>query len=1138
MTLLRMEHLQRRIRRFAMLGVLLAGLVVGAVTGIPLYMQAREHSEEAAHAQIHAQAQGVAQYFSRLTDVALQLTSRSVIRDWLEQYNRGEVSRQALEDFSVPRLQDALRQSADVVGMLRLDARGEAVLTIGKPLAPALWAPLAEIADGAQLHGPVRIDGEYFLLVGAPIVNRDNAQVGTDIIAFQLGDLRRLLLDKQPFSLPASQYLITPTGEMLQVNAATLFQPVPAGRLAPLTRLAADRKDGMRTSADSALFYEPMADAPGWGMAVQIAQKDLYLPVQKKAVLPAVVILLMVLLTTWLIARLIRPLMQEVVDASRALAEGENRLRTLIDATPDIISFKDGEGRWLEVNRAKLALHGLLGVDYRGRRDTELAAFVPEAYRSAFLACRSSDEEAWQAGSILRNEEIIPNLQGEERIYDVMKIPVFSSRGERDAMVVLGRDVTRRRQVELALRQSAQEWSYAMNFFGDAVCLLDLQDRMVRANSACCRLFGLDEEAIIGRDIAQLLHPQGEKTECALCRARRLHEDVHLIIDVGEEPNIFGYPIEVSVQIIRDPMGAPSGALMGIRDLTQSRQMEERLILAASVFESSQEGIMILDTDHRIIEVNQAFSRITGHPAASVAGRPLGELLNVEQSEILGLDKLWSMVDEYDGWQGEIWYRRRSGEVFPAWHNFSPVRNKQGSIVRYTGSFTDISDKKAAERRINYLAHYDLLTGLPNRVLLQDRLQNALERMRRSGLILAILFLDLDRFKNVNDSLGHPVGDRLLQEVGQRLGQSVREQDTVARLGGDEFLIILDELRNPQYAALIARKLLKNLNEEIRIEGHSLFIGASIGISLFPADGEDVDTLIKNADTAMYRAKDLGRNNYQFYTPELTVLSLERFELERDLRQALERNELQLYYQPQTAHGQVYCTGVEALLRWQHPQKGMIPPDRFIPLAEDTGLIHALGDWVLQTACRQARDWQQQGRPLRMAVNLSALQVIHGDIVAQVRKVLQTSRLDPRYLELEITEGFMFSHAEQGVKTLEQLKALGVTLAIDDFGTGYSSLNYLKRLPIDRLKIDRSFVQGVPEDRDDAAIVTTIIAMARNLQLEVIAEGVETEAQLTFLSRQGCLEYQGYLFGRPMALQEFEAYSKAQGQTNSGARDS
>lgn len=799
------------------------------------------------------------------------------------------------------------------------------------------------------------------------------------------------------------------------------------------------------------------------------------------------------------------------------------RLRTLIDATPDIICFKDGAGRWLEANRADLELFALTGVDYRGHTDSELAEFTAPLYREAFLACEASDEMAWRAGRISRGEETIPTVEGETKVYDVIKVPLFHEDGSRKGLVVLGRDVTERKRAEAALERSAAEWSHAMDFFGDALYLIDLDDRVVRANRAFYEMTGMTADEVIGADIGRLMHPEGEAEPCPVCRAREKRRDLELTMEADHPTNPTGRPIEIMLRVIRDEAGEPAGVLMGLRDLTRVRETEEELRLAASVFEGSQEGILVMDGALRVLRVNQAFCNLTGFGEDEVRDRHLETLLAAEHDPGGFCRHLEQSVAATESWEGEVWYRCKNGTTFPAWEHLTVVRDGQARVLRYIGIFTDISEKKQSESRIYRLAHYDPLTDLPNRVLLQDRLGHALERCKRKDSRLALLFIDLDRFKNINDSLGHAVGDRLLQVVAQRLANAVREQDTLARLGGDEFLVLLEELDDLQGAAVVARKVLAVFDDTIRLGGREVYIGASIGISIYPNDGDTAETLIKNADNAMYRAKEAGRNTFQYYTPELTRLSLERLEMETGLRQAMARGELELHYQAQAALGGP-LEGAEALLRWHHPEQGMVPPDRFIPLAEETGLIEPIGRWVLETACAEAVGWPA---PLRVAVNLSGYQVLHGEIVETVRRVLAETGLAPERLELEITEGFVLSHAEQGIATLRELRGLGISLAVDDFGTGYSSLSYLKRLPIHRLKIDRSFVRDLPDDPDDVAIATTIILMARNLGLEVIAEGVESEDQLAFLRERGCEQYQGFYLSRPIPAAEFRALMRA-----------
>ncbi|MBR0568510.1 EAL domain-containing protein [Azoarcus sp. L1K30] len=568
--------------------------------------------------------------------------------------------------------------------------------------------------------------------------------------------------------------------------------------------------------------------------------------------------------------------------------------------------------------------------------------------------------------------------------------------------------------------------------------------------------------------------------------------------------------------------------------LEQSKQLSElsaSLALAASVFEGSPQAVLILDGQRRILEVNEACYAITGFGLIELRGKTLCEALCLSDLDGNHCDVLWRQVADTGTWHGETILTRKDGGTFPAWHSVSAVRDAAGAPRHYITMFTDISDKRQAEDRIRHLAHHDALTGLPNRSLLADRLEHALDRARRGERKLALLFIDLDRFKHVNDSLGHPVGDRLLQEVARRLEATVRDQDTLARQGGDEFVVVIEDVAEAEDAARVAVKLLGALEVPIALDGHEIYVGGSIGISLFPNDGDSSDALLRCADSAMYEAKAQGRSTYRFYTAEQTRISRERFELEGGLRRAIERGELRLHYQPQASCADGRLCGAEALVRWQHPERGLVGPDRFIPLAEEIGLIAQIGEWVLNTACAQAQIWTRAGFPLRIAVNLSGQQVSRGKLHDIVGAALARSGLSPAQLELEITEGHVLARVEECIAELEQIKTLGVTLAIDDFGTGYSSLSYLKRLPIDRLKIDRSFVEGIPQDGDDVAIVATILSMASNLDLGVIAEGVENEGQLRHLVAAGCTEYQGYLLGRPMPADEFERWMQDNAQT-------
>lgn len=544
--------------------------------------------------------------------------------------------------------------------------------------------------------------------------------------------------------------------------------------------------------------------------------------------------------------------------------------------------------------------------------------------------------------------------------------------------------------------------------------------------------------------------------------------------------------------------------------------------LAATVFDASSDAIFITDSDNRIISVNAAFCEITGYSAQDVIGETPA-ILNSGRHDAEFYRAMWRDLLETGQWNGEVWNRRKNGEIFAELLTINAVKNYRGEISHYVSIFADITEHKQTEEHVRHLAHYDALTNLPNRTLFNDRLGQALINAQRDNGKAAVMFLDLDRFKNINDTLGHGIGDLLLQEVAVRLTGCVRQGDTVSRLGGDEFVILLPELNDEKDARLVAQKLLNAAVFPMVLEGHELHISASIGISYYPMDGANAEALMKNADVAMYRAKEEGRNNFQFYHASMNARSFERLAMETSMRYALNRGEFDLYYQPRFSLPEGRIIGAEALIRWNHPDLGLVSPGQFIPLAEETGLILPIGEWVLKQVAAQGKAWQQAGfPPLSLAVNVSARQFRRVDFAGEVLQILRNSGFDPHHFELELTESTLMTHAEENIETLKKLNALGIRIAIDDFGTGYSSLSYLKRLPVDILKIDRSFVSEVPDNRDGVAIVEAIIAMAHSLGLHIIAEGVETVEQLEFLQMRKCNEIQGYYFSHPLPVEQFE----------------
>ncbi len=546
------------------------------------------------------------------------------------------------------------------------------------------------------------------------------------------------------------------------------------------------------------------------------------------------------------------------------------------------------------------------------------------------------------------------------------------------------------------------------------------------------------------------------------------------------------------------------------------------LSLARRVIEASLDGIMIVGADAKVEFVNPAFTQMTGYAPEDIIGQN-PRVLKSGRHDAAFYQSMFDTLARQDYWQGEIWNRRRNGEIFPEWLTINVIREDDGAISQYAAIFSDITERKKTEERIKNLAYFDVLTGLPNRRLFTDRLQLAIANAHRHGHLMAIMFLDLDLFKRINDSLGHGVGDQVLVETATRVGHCVREGDTVARLGGDEFTVLLPEIDHVEDAAKLAERVISHVKQPFLIGDHELYVTTSIGIAVYPADGTSVESLIKNADTAMYRAKDLGRNSFQLYTPAMNALSFERLSMEASLRHALVRDEFRLAYQVKVDLVSGHMSGVEALVRWHHPELGLVSPVDFIPLAENMGVISDIGEWVLTAACRQCKHWHDLGLPpVRIAVNVSALQFRETDMPAVVARALKETGLAPQFLELELTETVLMQRVDDVVQVLKELRTMGCRISIDDFGTGYSSLSYLKRMPIDALKIDRSFVNDIfGEDsqvtEEGAEIVSTIINLAHNLKLKAIAEGVETAEQAAFLRSKGCDEVQGFLISRPVS---------------------
>jgi diguanylate cyclase (GGDEF)-like protein/PAS domain S-box-containing protein len=698
--------------------------------------------------------------------------------------------------------------------------------------------------------------------------------------------------------------------------------------------------------------------------------------------------------------------------------------------------------------------------------------------------------------------------------------------GELVGSVVTFQDITQRRQDHEKLLAARQLLQDVIETVPNFIFWKDLQSRYLGCNLAFARMAGLARpEDLIGKDDYAFNWREF---------AHLYQLDDAATIDSGKSKLNYIEPLslsdgatrwlETSKVPLRDRQGTVIGVLGVFQDITERIHAEARQRQMATVFESTMEGVMITNAKAGIIAVNHAFTEITGYTEAEVIGKN-PRLLQSGRQDVSFFQTMWTSVNETGLWQGELWNRRKNGEIFPEWLTINAVRDEKGQLVNYVGVFSDISQIKDSEAQLAHLAHHDPLTNLPNRLLLNARIEHAIKRAQRDNTNIAILFIDLDRFKTVNDSLGHPIGDVLLQQVARTLSGCVRDEDTIARLGGDEFVVVLEGLTGVDYASNVTKKIQAAIAKPFDLDGDVLYISASIGISLYPSDGEDVATLLKNADAAMYRSKADGGNVFRYYSAELTRSARERLSMEAGLRQGIEAQQFTLYYQPQISVSDGSLIGAEALIRWQHPVSGLISPLRFIPLAEETGLIVPLGEWVLTMACEQTKQWlHTQQANFVMAVNLSARQFQQPDLARRIRAYLEVAGLNPAQLELEITESAIMGQGPEAVAKLRALKDLGVKIAIDDFGTGYSSLAYLRRFPVDTLKIDQSFMRDIPNDIQAMEIATIIIAMGRNLHMKVLAEGVETEAQLAFLTQHGCDHYQGYLYSPPIPAADFERF--------------
>lgn len=825
------------------------------------------------------------------------------------------------------------------------------------------------------------------------------------------------------------------------------------------------------------------------------------------------------------------------------LSEREQDLETTLNSIGDAVIVTDTEGR---VTRMNSVAERLTGWAFADAKDQPLEKVFRVVSADTGEPVDNPAAKVLREGRTigLANHTQLISKKGERFHVSDSGAPVIGQDGNVHGVILVFHDVTEEYRLRKEVEEQARRLATMIQSALDAVILVDDQGRILEWNPSAEAMFGWSSEDIHGRFLHETIVPPDFR-QAHIEGLNRMREgqsgrilgkriETRGLRSSGEE-----FPLELSIVRLHQGDRCLFGAY--IRDLTEQKRVENELRLAATTF-NTHAGILITDPDSRILRVNPAFEAMSGYSAHEL----IGKKPNILKSGLQDTDfyeRMWNELLESGQWQGELWNRRKDGKLYAEWLTITAVYDDTGEITHFVGTTQDITERKKAEERIEHLAYYDDLTDLANRRLLRDRLQHEIAFARRHDSHGALLFLDLDRFKHLNDALGHPIGDELLVQVADRLRSVVRDEDTVARLGGDEFVILLPalgtELSHAGFEAqAVAEKIRGYLSEPYNLDGHRYHMGVSIGIVLFPEGDEDADDVLKHADSALYRAKDEGRNTVRFYQPGMQAAADARLAMEKDLRLAMEDdNQLFLHYQPQVdADG--LLVGTEALIRWKHPTRGWIAPARFIPVAEETGLIRELGDWVLMKAATQLNEWMTEGicdQWCLLSLNVSPKEFHQPDFVSKILRIIEESGVPADCLDLEITENVVMDNVGEAVEKMHALRDAGLRFTIDDFGTGYSSLSYLKRLPLDKLKIDRSFVTDIRFDPNDAAIVETIIAMAQHLGLGIVAEGVESREELDFLLEKGCRIFQGYYFAQPMPAQEFRDFIRRQGCGTKGA---
>lgn len=792
----------------------------------------------------------------------------------------------------------------------------------------------------------------------------------------------------------------------------------------------------------------------------------------------------------------------------RRLERIRYRFNSVLQHSPNPVFVKDIAGRYLHVSHSFAKLLNKKENELIGK---EALDCLPE--NQGFEELQKLDDIIFRTGQPCHIETKL-NHGVDQRFIIATKFPLYSADGILNAIGCIATDVTAQRENELRLNEAEEQYR-ALAEQKLVGVFIQQHGVIVYINQRLADLMDYSIDELLGQSLDECLIDSEierirQQTAYRIENQVEHHRFTTTLRCRGNRP----LPVEIHSRLF-DYHG--QSAFIGVvLDISERLATETKLKLASTVFENSSEGILLTDHEARIIAVNAAFSRITGYSEAEAVGRR-SRMFRVDHMGHAVNAQMMRALDECGLWQGEFLDRRKDGDLYPVWLSISAVSDDTGAVQHYVCVFSDITKRKVAEDRLQFLASHDPLTRLPNRVNFIERLTKAVDHARENNSQLAVMFIDLDRFKLINDSFGHPAGDDLLRVISARLKYAVGNEAFLGRFDGDEFTVIFEGDCHKDAITAIADRLLTELAQPLKLEEHELFVTGSIGIAIFPSDGNDAMSLLKNADTAMYRAKEAGKNTYEFFAATMNEQAFERLLMENGLRLALERQEFRLVYQPQVNPFTDKVQAVEALLRWYNPEIGMVSPAQFIPIAEESGLIRPIGEWVMAEACRQLARWDAEGVEVpRVAVNLSPRQFMDSRLLDKVVTAFTAAGISPQRLELEVTESTLMQDPAEAIQVLNQLKSLGVMLAIDDFGTGYSSLSNLKRFPLDCLKIDRSFIEGIPDDGDNVAITEAIMAMAKKLRLFVVAEGVETSEQRLFLKRCGCELIQGYFYSKPL----------------------